>query len=531
MRTSKFIAALPLGLAFIFFVFPFIHRFQLTAIEWTIYKPVLRTAILASSTTLLSLVFGVVIGWLLFCYRVSRAGSAWLLLPFCLGGATWAILFLPVISRLPGVANRETWSVLTVLVSINVLQCAPLIAFVSFQSFFKTNAERHIIVACSQMTAPEAAELVFWPDLARFALFVGAVVFCSTFGEYEKSMLYFRASSGTESSLTSHAVQDVYRRLQAASHGEALEHVFSTSAAIVTFSAAVMVMTIALSMPVCRAALRLSAHNPQLPRPSFDDGQSSTTAAHRWVAKGSCAVFILSCIWSATASDGLVIRDIVAVFFASLFATTIYTAYAFWFRLSDSRLWNAEETNARWMFAGGLLLIRLIPGTLLFYLIVSWTVSVESGISFVRWLGWFSAHLLYNATVILPFLVLMLLRVPNNELDLLRASSVSNWDVSVVSLFERFYRQLLVIFLFVFVLIWNGDAANSAMSSVFQSANLEILTQLHGRQYNLLRCVELALPTVTFAILAVSCLAAQEAPSPSIRIPSFAEPAIIPSQQ
>jgi hypothetical protein len=504
-RGSALIVLLPFALAFIFFAFPFFFQYQSSGIEWAIYKPLLRTAIVAGGTTGLSLLVGVVVGWSLFCYQTPTRIAAWLLVPFCLGSAAWAVLFLPVISRLPGIANRETWSVLLTLVIINSLQYGPLIAFVSYQSFVKTNTERHSIISATQMTASEAAELIFWPDLIRFLAFVGAVVFCSAFEEYEKSLLYFRASSGTDSSLVAQATRDIYMRLHAFHH-VALVHVFSTSVVVVAFSALILVMTLLIFVPISKTILQVLATRMRLPDPDLPEQASTSSMAYRYLAGGALTIFVASCCWSFIMSDGLIIRDVVSVFVASTIATTIYTAYAFLLRLSNTSLWRMESTNARWLFAASLLLIRLIPGTLLFYLVVSYTVLVERQADAVRWMGWFFSHLFYDAAIVLPFLVLMLLRVSNNELDLLRASSVSNWDTSKVSLLSRFSQQLLIVFLFVFVLIWNGDAANSAMSSIFQSANLEIVTSLHGRKFNVVRSAELVLPTISLAVLAISLL-------------------------
>ncbi|WP_316182387.1 hypothetical protein [Bradyrhizobium sp. SZCCHNRI1009] len=402
--------------------------------------------------------------------------------------------------------------VLATLIVVNVLQYAPLIAFVSFQSFTKTNTARYELMVASRMTKAETIALVFWPELSGFSAFVGAVIFTASFGESEKALLFFRASTGTDSSLVAHLITDTYRRLHVV-QDVALLHIFSTSAVAIVFSIFAIASAIGLGMLLCRAALQLISSRFLAPYPS--NQATLPNSIYRRIAAAALLALVICCSWSALGSDGLVVKDIFIVLVAALAASVLYIAYTFAFRLSGAHLWNVNAGMSRWLFSFILLSIRLIPGTVLFYLIVTWTVPIGRQSVAIQWIAWFATHLLYNSAIVLPFLLLLLQRVPSTEIELLKASRVGSLDISRVSLLLRFWRELVVVFVFVFVLVWNGDAANGAMSTIFRSANMEIITNLHGRKYDLLRSVELALPTLSLAILSVSLLAYQAMPSDS----------------
>jgi hypothetical protein len=395
-----------------------------------------------------------------------------------------------------------------VLIVTNVLQYAPLLAFVLHQAVKKSANERNGFIAATQMKPEEAAQLIFWPDVQRSFIFVAAIVFCGVFSEHEKALLYFRASAGTDTSLIPQAIRDLYIRLNGV-HDIALSHVISSSAAIVAGSSILLIATLVATVGLCKTLLQCVARFTGLSPLIVVADTPIRTPANGILAWCSAAVFSLSCLWSFFASDGLIVRALVPVGLAALGATGSYVAYSFVLRLSEAPLWRERESRARWIFVGSLLVVRLVPSALLFYIIMSYTVTLEHTAEIVRWSTWFLAHLFYNSVVILPFMTLMLLRVPSSELEFLRASAVSSLDISKVSLLFRFRRELLIVFLFVFVLIWNGDAANSAMSSIFQSVNLELVTKLHGRHYDVTRALELILPTVALAILTITLLGSQ----------------------
>jgi hypothetical protein len=231
------------------------------------------------------------------------------------------------------------------------------------------------------------------------------------------------------------------------------------------------------------------------------------------VTAGIAAISLAaSIVHSALAGDGIVLGAFMPVFCATLLASSLYTAFMFALRLSDAPVWDLREERNRWYFISTLLVVRLIPSALLFYIILSITIRAEQEAVAVRWGAWFLCHFLYHAAVILPFMLLMLLRVRRSELECLRASCVGAAGIWHISLFKRFWKDIVIIFVFVFVMIWNGDAANSAMSSVFQSVNIEIVNKLHGRSMDMSRVLELLIPTFSLAFLAVGLLASGRAP-------------------
>jgi hypothetical protein len=202
-----------------------------------------------------------------------------------------------------------------------------------------------------------------------------------------------------------------------------------------------------------------------------------------------------------------VIQAVLPVAVAAAISTALYAVFMFALRLSDAPLWSKRDDKRRWLFVLTLMLGRLVPSIMLFFIVLSITIGAEhQGVS-VLWASWLAAHLINNAVVIIPFMLLLLLRVRNAELEFLRAGNVSLADRVQVSLFERFWRDLLVVYIFVFVLIWNGDAANQAMSTVFRSVNAEMVTKLVGRNSGVARVLELLAPTIALAAMAVGALA------------------------
>jgi hypothetical protein len=395
-----------------------------------------------------------------------------------------------------------------VLITVNVLQYTPLQAFICHQALKKSANARSGLIAATQMVPSESVKFVFWPDINRFLLFVAAIVFCSALSEHEKALLYFRASAGTDTSLIPQAMRDLYIKLNGF-HDVALTYVISTSVVVIAASAVLLVATLALCALLCQVLLKYLAQRTGMPPLARFESIAENSFRSSFFLWSSLLLFVISCLWSFFMSDGLIIFALIPVAVASLIATLLYASYCFILRLSNARLWDDGQVGTRWLFVGTLLLVRLLPSALLFYVIISYTIFLEQQARSVRWAAWFLAHLLYNSVVIIPFLVLLLLSVARAEIDLLRASEVSRWDISRISLLMRFRRELVTIFLFVFVLIWNGDSANMAMSSVFQSANLEIVTKLYGRNYSLSRALELTIPTVALAILAVTLLGKQ----------------------
>jgi hypothetical protein len=87
-------------------------------------------------------------------------------------------------------------------------------------------------------------------------------------------------------------------------------------------------------------------------------------------------------------SDGLIIRALLPVTIASLVATILFASYSFVLRLSDAPLRHQNQVRAKWWFVGSLLLVRLIPGALLFYVIISHTAALEQEATIVRWCAW-----------------------------------------------------------------------------------------------------------------------------------------------
>jgi hypothetical protein len=491
----------PLIAAAIFVLPPFL-AFDPTLIDPTILRPMVRSAIVGAGATLLSGVIGVLLGWILFRFRISERAGAWLLLPFCLGSAAWAVLFLPVVRELPGIEVRDPVMVLMALIVVSALQYGPLLGFVVHQTLSRTHDARYETIASSQMNGVEMCSLVFWPELRPFFLFVAAVIFCAAFSEHEKGLLFFRASEGTDSSLVPQALLNIYRRLSNVQEF-ALQTTISTSVVVVTGATAALLATLGIGWIMWArflVALGFFSSGPALLVVSRD-AKGGLIA----VAIGIVIVVFSAC-YSAWVGDGLVMLAFVPVAVAAASATFIYAIFMFSLRLSDAPLWDSRDGGRRWMFVLTLMLIRLVPGIILFFIVLTVTIGAEHEGAIVLWLSWFTAHLINNAVVIVPFMLLMLLQVRRSELEFMRASGISLLETSRLSLLQRFWKDLFIVYVFVFVLIWNGDAVNHAMSTVFTSVNAEMVTKLVGRNFEPACVVELMAPTVGLALIAVGLL-------------------------
>lgn len=503
----------PVAAAAVFVVPPF-FSFDPAAVDLSIVRPAVRSAIVGAGTTLLSGVVGAFLGWVLFRFHVPERVGAWLLVPFCMGSAAWAVLFLPVVRNLPGIEGRDPAMVLGALILVGALQYGPLLGFVVHQALSRTHGARYEIIASSQATGAEACRLVYWPDVRPFFLFVAAVIFCATFSEHEKGLLFFRASEGTDSSLVPQALLNIYRRFSNVQEF-ALRTTISTSLIVIAVGVVTLLATLGVGWLIWARLLTVLGFISGLPRARQALGG---VAVGGMLAAGLGAFGLLAAIvYSVTLSDGLVLLATLPVAAAAAVSTLIYTLFMFALRLSDAPLWEQRDDGRRWFFVMTLMLARLIPGIMLFFIVLTATIGAEHQGVLVLWFFWFTAHLINNAVVIIPFMLLMLMQVKSTELEFFRASNADIIETSRLSLLERFWKDIFVIYVFVFVLIWNGDAANHAMSTVFRSANAEMVTKLVGRSFDLTRVAELFVPTTALALLAVGLLVGSGVRNMSLR--------------
>ncbi|MDJ0921502.1 MAG: hypothetical protein QNI84_10255 [Henriciella sp.] len=428
----------------------------------------------------------------------------WFVFPFCLGSAAWALLFAQLPDALPGFTNRQPMVVFGYYVFVQVLQYAPLIAFVAVQSFKRTAEAQTTAVMSTRMNNREAVRYAFWPKFRLFCYFVCAIVFCVSFSDHGQASLLFRPSNGTDSQLMSHQMSQVYANW----HGRpdvALSMVSSATLVVTGLALLSLIGSIFLFSHVWRWFFLAIAGN------SLDTTamlKTDLTSAEKtfWslaaLISGTLALGVF--VFSFLTQDLLVLKAIFTVGVAACFLTAVYAGYAFVLRYKTRSFWKSTQDQSRWSYIALLLIVRIIPGTAMFYSILSFTIGFEQSSWVVRGAAWLFAHLIYNSVVVLPFLFLILMRLTQDELDFFRSLGGRLRETVRLTMVRRFSAELLVILVFCFTLIWNGDAANYAVSSFFESVNAEIVTQSINKHDNFSRSIHLVFITSVFALLAIS---------------------------
>lgn len=516
---GKLALAAPGLLAFLFLLGPAL-KFDASLLDPELVVPFARSAAIGFLSAVLSGVLGVALGWILMSRRYRPGTAAWLIAPFCLGSAAWGVLFYPVVHLLPGIEDRSTLSVYSVLIAINVMQYAPLIGFISYHSFSQVTDNSDHVRSALQLNSREAIRLIYWPGCRSVLLFTCVIVYCAAASESDRALIYFDPSPGTGTQLFPHALGSLYQRLNSLGIGP--EAVISNAMIGILASAALIVGLVLGSEHLLRLVLLGTAGAFGMSHPHAENSAVARDGQRRWPLITFAAVLLGSFLWSRSVGDGLVANALIFVSLAALIISAAYIAYSCLIRIYCGDFWKSPSSprmrakglraiirkpQPRTTFISTLVAVRIIPSIVIYYIVLLNAVSLERSSDAVRGSVWILAHLVYNAAIILPFLMILMESVAKQELDFLKSSGMKMRNLIHLSFLSRFRRDLVLTFVFSFVLVWNGDAINQALSSTFTSANSKVVDMLIGRNHDVPRVIELVIPAVISAVLAVLLVA------------------------
>lgn len=399
------------------------------------------------------------------------------------------------------VADRPQWATMTVYIAALVWQYLPLCTYMFWLRHLSVAPRLRTFARSSSLTAAEAARDILWPSARNLAIVLALLISLSAAQDHAIGYHLLRASVGSGTALTSHALLELYQLLQAPAPGTATDVVLANSLLLAPLFLLTSGIAVVLTLASQRLILSVA---PNIAR------RTNWAGRHRLLPIGWLAIVIVLApiVLSFTFVPPQMHRDMTPVIGAAgltLLGSLGTVALALFLGIALRLLLprSLETLNGRTLWiAIALVALKSVPAlaiALTLYSLMWRALSFGTPTMFTIW---FTAH----AFLHMPFLALFVLwihhRLTAREIEFQTLAGATAVELLWHSFIASFKRDYILVAIFAWSFVWNESIINRLMSDRMPSlaASLSPLIGTRPDYHTGMLVVLLSLLVVTGAL-------------------------------
>lgn len=482
-----------------------------------VVDPLARSLIVASVSSLASVLTGFALSIAMRNISVGTHGGtlmAILTLPVVVGDLVIGFAFKAItmdreVFQLV-FADRPQWAVLTAIIVMQVWQYGLLCGYLFWLRVVSIEQPVADFAKISGLTLIEWVRDVLWPRCRELAMVLLLITFFAAAHEYAKSWLVFKVSPGTRTSLTSHALWELYQQRlpvnPAFAQATALQACLMVGGAILLCAIIIMGVLYTSEHALVRG---MNAKARCRERHCWEGApvEGSAWYATCWLVAAAAMTlvpllspparfaFSLSIEWTSVikAASGSAVAGAFALLVAFVFGVVARVSSPSGF---------ARFTPLAVCVSMALLALRSIP-PLAFILSGYHLFAYLHGSRIGSMVSWLIGHALLALPLLGVFTIWLHTRVSQNELEFQEGAGVSIAGIANRSFVSRFPLDYAFLFLFAWSLVWNESTLNRVVSDTVPTF-VDLLSRQLSVRADFSRSTTLCLVSVLLGLAAIS---------------------------